>query len=36
MSFLRPRLRIPAQMVVLGAVLAVIFGAARGGGPRSP
>ena len=30
MSFLRPRLRIPAQMVVLGAVLAVIFGAAQG------
>jgi hypothetical protein len=30
MSFLRPRLRIPAQMVVLGAVLGVIFGAAQG------
>jgi len=30
MSFLRPRLRIPAQMVVLGAVLAVIFGTVQG------
>jgi hypothetical protein len=30
MRFLRPRLRAPAQMVVIGAVLAVIFGAAQG------
>jgi hypothetical protein len=32
MRFLRPRLRIPAQMVALGAVLAVIFGAVQGWG----
>jgi hypothetical protein len=32
MSFLRPRLRIPAQMVVLGAVLAIIFGLTQGWG----
>ena len=32
MRFLRPRLRIPAQMVALGAVLAVIFGPFLGWG----
>ena len=30
MRFLHPRLRAPAQMAVLGAVLAVIFGLAQG------
>lgn len=33
MRFLRPRLRTPAQMVVLGAVAAVILGAFKGPGP---
>jgi hypothetical protein len=32
MGFLRPRLRAPAQMAVLGAVLAVTFGLAQGWG----
>ena len=33
MRFFRPRLRAPAQMVVLGAVAAVVFGLAHGWGP---
>jgi len=33
MRLLRPRLRAPAQMAVLGAVAAVVFGLAHGWGP---